>query len=61
MTKEKKESLTKYAQELKNKLTSPVPTKHVNNPHTYKQFLTRELEIVTVALNKEKLEAVAGK
>lgn len=57
MTKEKLISLNKYAQDLKNKLTSPTPVKHKNRPESYKKFLTRELEMVNSKIDAAKLEA----
>ena len=43
MSKEKLNSLNKYSQDLKNKLTSITPEKHKDHPDTYKNFLEREL------------------
>lgn len=60
MDKVKLQSLTKYAQDLKNKLESPIPPKHASHPDTYKQFLKHELSAVTAKLEKAKLDA-AGK
>lgn len=60
MTKEKLASLNKYAQELKNKLTSPVPSKHKNREQSYKNFLTHELAMVNSKLEAAKLEAASG-
>jgi hypothetical protein len=58
MTKAKLESLTKYLVDLKNKLTSPIPAKHVNSPETYKAFLKHEIEMVEAKLEAAKLEGV---
>lgn len=55
---DKATALTKYASELKNKLESPVPSKHVARPEAYKQFLQRELETVSKKLDSMKLEGV---
>lgn len=60
MTKEKLASLNKYAQDLKNKLSSPVPAKHKNRPQSYKNFLTHELSLVNSKLEAAKLEAVSS-
>lgn len=58
MTKEKKASLTKYVQELTNKLETAVPSKHKGHPESYKQFLQREITIVKAQLEAAKLEGV---
>ena len=60
MTKEKLISLNKYAQELKNKLTSAVPAKHKNRPQSYKNFLTHELKMVNSKIEEAKLEAASS-
>lgn len=54
MTKEKMNSLIKYAQDLKNRLQSPVPPKHEGHPESYKAFLTNELVSVERSLEKAK-------
>jgi len=46
MAKDKLSNLVTYQQELKYKLTGPVPSKHTNHPETYKAFLKNELRIV---------------
>lgn len=56
MTKEKQTSLTRYANELKEKLKSPAPVKHANNVPTYHEFLTNELRKVTATLEAAKLD-----
>lgn len=55
MNKEKLGRLVKYAEDLKAKLSSPLPEKHKHSPDTYKQFLTRELEAVTNQLERARL------
>lgn len=44
MSKEKLNSLSKYEQELKNKLASAVPPKHRTRAAPYVEFLERELK-----------------
>lgn len=56
MTKEKVVSLNKYVQDIKNRLTSPVPPKHSGHPDTYKRFLENELKSVISRLEAAKLE-----
>lgn len=52
-----KDTLVKYANELKAKLESKeVPSKHVNRPNEYREFLTRELKAVTAKLEASKLD-----
>ena len=51
MAKDKMSNLVTYQQELKYKLTGPVPTKHTNHPETYKAFLKNELRIVESKLD----------
>lgn len=55
MTKEKIVSLTKYAQELKNRIGDATPIKHKNRATTYKAFLNNELRVVTAKLRAAKL------
>lgn len=59
MTKEKITSLTKYADGLRNSLSSPTPSKHESHPAAYTQFLERELKAVTAQLDNAKLEALS--
>ena len=44
MSKEKLISLTKYANDLKNKLSDAVPEKHRAHAKEYKHFLEKELK-----------------
>jgi hypothetical protein len=60
MTKDKFESLTKYLAKLTDRLSSPIPEKHKNNPDTFKSFLNREIRVVKEQLEQAKLEG-AGK
>jgi SMC interacting uncharacterized protein involved in chromosome segregation len=54
-----KDTLVKYANELKAKLESKdIPIKHVNHPNEYREFLTRELKAVTAKLDAAKLDGV---
>ena len=59
MSKEKIASLTKYADGIRNRIASPTPEKHKENPQTYKQFLDRELDMVNK--NIETLKEIAKK
>lgn len=52
MTKEKRQSLTKYRNELADKLKEPSPDKHKDHPDTYKRFLENELAAVQSTLDK---------
>ena len=52
MTKEKKQSLVAYQNQLKNKLEAEVPQKHIKRQKQYKEFLLNELRIVTQTLIK---------
>lgn len=59
MTKEKLYSLTVYRNELKGKLESEVPEKHITHPKSYKTFLLNELSVVEAKLDEAKLEGAA--
>jgi hypothetical protein len=61
MSKEKLQKAVKYAEDLKNKLSSPVSEKHSHSPATYKQFLERELKSVTNKIDSLKLTATDKK
>lgn len=52
---DKLQSLTKYQTEIKDKMSSEVPSKHKNHPQTYKVFLTKELRDVNLKLEAIKL------
>ena len=58
MTKDKILTLTKYAEQLKSRLTDPLPIKHSHRLEAYRQFLKNELEGVTKKLAEAKLEGV---
>ncbi len=53
--KEKIVKLQKYVQDLKYRLADPVPAKHTNHPHSYRQFLERE-----IATAQAKIEQLKG-
>ena len=59
MTKEKLVSLQKYANDLKNRLSSPVPASHAEHPATFKAFLNNELRLVIAKLEEAKLTGEA--
>lgn len=58
MTQEKVESLNKYLNNLNDRLNSPVPDKHKNNPDTFKAFLKNEIRLVTNTLEEHKLNNI---
>lgn len=57
MTKEKIVSLTKYLNEMKNKLDSSIPEKWAHSPESYKNFLQREVRLTAKKLDDAKLTA----
>lgn len=60
MSKEKIQSLTKYAEHLKAKLSEKtLPEKHKNRPAQYKQFLERELSATTAKIDSLKISSPA--
>lgn len=59
MSKEKLISLTKYASDIKSKLSSPLPEKQKNRPAQYKQFLERELSATNAKIESIKLAGEA--
>jgi hypothetical protein len=61
MTKEKYASLTKYVNDLKNKLTSELPAKHKNRKQQYHNFLNKEIAFTTSQLQQAALDAPKGK
>ena len=61
MNKEKQTKLTRYLNDMTNKLTSAIPAKHKKNPTTYKQFLEREIAAVKTTLDNAKLEGTNEK
>ena len=58
MTKEKQASLSKYVQELKNRMSSPIPAKHAGHPATFKAFLEKEIAMTQAKLDEAKLTEV---
>lgn len=61
MSKEKVISLTKYANDLKSRLSSPVPDKHKNRQSSYTNYLKNELDSVNAKLDALKLVASEAK
>jgi len=60
MSKEKIQSLTKYANDLKSKLSATtLPEKQKNRPAQYRQFLERELATTTAKIDSLKISAPA--
>lgn len=53
--------LNKYVADLKSKLADPTPAKHASHPQTYKQFLTREIEMHQKKIDDLKLSEPAKK
>ena len=60
MTKEKTQSLQRYVQALKDRLTAPVPAKHKSHPESYHNFLRNEIEFTTNTLEAAKAEAMGA-
>lgn len=60
MRSEKLIRLEGYVQDLKNKLSSPVPSKHEGHSDTYKQYLHREIEQTEKRIESLKLEGGGG-
>ena len=56
MTKDKIGKLTIYLVGLQARLLDPVPKKHENHPETYKNFLEREIRVVSKQLEEARLE-----
>jgi len=61
MSKQKFVNLTKYAADLKAKLSDTVPVKHVERPVQYKEFLQRELAKANVTVENLKAAGFADK
>lgn len=53
MTKDKRASLTKYAESLKHKLSSPVPLKHKSREQAFRQMLEFDLKKTLLRLQEE--------
>lgn len=59
MKKEKFDSLTKYLSNMQDRLFSKeVPPKHLNRERTYREFLSREVQMVKAQLDLAKLEGL---
>ena len=56
VVKEKLDRLGRYLDHLNNRITGPVPEKHLKHPETYKQFLAREITMVRNQIEHIKLE-----
>lgn len=54
MSDDKLKRLLKYKEDVEQKLSSPIPPKHVQHPDTYKQFLRNELATTESSINKLK-------
>lgn len=54
MNKEKFVTMTKYAEQLRSRLTDPLPIKHTHRHESYRQFLKNELEAVSKKLAEAK-------
>lgn len=61
MSKEKLISITKYANEIKNKLSDVVPSKHKNHANQYKAFLEKELKAANAKVENLKLSGADKK
>jgi hypothetical protein len=48
-------SLTKYAEQMKDRLSSPVPNKWKHAPEAYRNFLSRELKLTLSKIDDLKL------
>lgn len=47
MSKEKVKSLKTYLSKLEDRLTSAIPSKHLNRPLSYKRYLENEKRLVS--------------
>ncbi len=62
MSKEKIQRLSKYANDIKSKLSDKVlPEKQKNRPAQYKQFLERELSTVSAQIESMKMSVTEKK
>lgn len=61
MNNDKLQRLTRYADDLRSRLSSPVPPKHLGGAKEFKQFLDRELATVTAKIEAAKLEGGSKK
>lgn len=55
--KEKLLSLEVYLTNLKNRLDSPTPEKHLHRPNEYREFLTREIKKTSMKVEDLRLVA----
>lgn len=55
MKKDKIIALTKYLNDLKSRQTSDVPKKHEQRVESYKAFLSREIRVVSDAIDRLRL------
>lgn len=55
MSKEKIARLTKYAEDIKNKIQVGPTPKHKDHPEAYNQFLQRELSTVNKKIEEMKM------
>ena len=62
MSKEKVQKLTKYVNDLNNRLSNTtLPAKQVNRPDSYKQFLQNEIKAASAKLETLKMSEPAKK
>ena len=61
MSKEKLMSLTKYSNDLKNRLSGTVPEKHKNRVRQYHEYINHELKIVNTKIDFLKMNTVPDK
>ena len=52
MTNDKRRSLTKYAEGLKQRLSSPTPVKHAHRENAYREMLRIDLRKTEKRLNE---------
>jgi hypothetical protein len=55
MSKDAIQRLSKYQADIKSKLDSEVPAKHLNRVESYKAFLTKEYKMVTKKIDDLKM------
>ena len=62
MAQDKLMTLSRYLDDLKNKISETnVPDKHKHSPHTYREFLQREINRTTKKVDDLKMNAKPGK
>lgn len=57
MNKDKLKKLETYKAKIESMLSSPIPEKHKDSPHTFIAFLNNELRIVKAQIEEVKLGA----